>query len=215
MLVRLALLIAVSLGIFTSACAGEKEALYEIGFEEVEVGEVPADFLVLEGEFGVAQVEGNKVLELPGTPVSDFSVLLGPAETENIEVQARFRGENTKRRFPVFGVGSSGISGYRLQVNPARRELELYRLGEVVSATSFAWKSGEWTHLKLQVTKAGEGKWSVQGKAWVADGDEPKDWLLTFEDSEQPLTGRPTLWGTPYAEKPIHFDDFSLTKTGE
>jgi len=187
------------------------EEKYIADFEAVDPGEVPDDFLILEGEFAVREVEGNNLLELAPFPLSTFTLLLGSAETEDVTIQARMKGDLQKRRFPVFGVGLSGISGYRLQVNPARKELELYRQ-EVVQATSdFSWKPDKWTVLLLQVLKTPEGKWKVQGKAWVEGSMRPADWMVSYDESEEPLSGRPSLWGTPYAGKPIWFDDAVIT----
>lgn len=191
--------------------AGE-EPLYKADFEEIEIGEVPDDFLVLEGEFAVQEEEGGgKIFALPGEPVGTFTALLGPAEVEGNAISARIKAEAQKRRFSSFAVGLNGVSGYRLQINPTRRLLELYRKDTLVASAEYVWKSGEWTALKLQVRRLEENKWQVEGKAWKQDEVEPSEWRVSYEETANPHTGRPSIWGIPYAEKPIWFDDVLIT----
>lgn len=180
---------------------------YRADFEDIETGEVPDDFLVLDGEFEVKEVEGNKVLELPPYPLYTSTLLLGPAETENVSIQARFKADRQKKRTPVFGVGLSGVSGYRLQVNPARRQIELLREEVVAATAAHTWKPGVWTTVRLRVVKNGEEKWRVEGKAWSEDEEEQSRWMIEYEETEEPIPGRPSLWGIPYASKLIWFDD--------
>jgi hypothetical protein len=54
-------------------------------------------------------------------------VLFGPTETADVQVSARIHGTGKGRRYPTFGVGLSGVGGYRLQVSPAKKLVELYR----------------------------------------------------------------------------------------
>jgi hypothetical protein len=199
-----------------SILAAAEVPLYKMDFEETEVGEVPDDFLVLEGEFAVEETEdGNKVLVLPGQPVSTFTTLLGPAEIEGNAIRARIKAEAQKRRFSSFAVGLNGISGYRLQINPTRRLLEFYREDTLEASSEYRWKSGEWTHLKMQVRKLDDGKWRIEGKAWKEEEEEPSEWSIVYKEMEEPHTGRPSIWGIPYAEKPIWFDDVLITRAAQ
>ena len=184
---------------------------YRADFEDIEVGEVPNDFLVLDGEFGVTEVEGSRVLELQPFPLSTFTLLLGPAETENVSIQARFKADRQKKRTPVFGVGLSGIGGYRLQVNPAQDRIELLREEVVEVTASHSWKPDTWTTLLLRVIKDGEERWRIEGKAWPEGEEEPSDWMVSYHETEEPLSGRPSLWGIPYSGKTILFDEIAIT----
>src|SRR5215207_5222882 len=85
--------------------------LYTNNFESAEPGKVPDDFLILEGGFVVKEQEGNKFLELPGTPLDSFAVLFGPTATSNAAVSARINSTAQGRRFPTFGVGLNGVAG--------------------------------------------------------------------------------------------------------
>ena len=193
--------------------AVDPDRLFSQNFEKLEdPEELPDDFMVLDGDFQLVQDGDNTLLRLPGAPLSTYSLLFGPADTENVQVKARARSESQKRRMPRFGIGSSGVSGYKLRINAALKKLELVKGEETVNSADYKWKSGSWTVLLLRVRKTGEASWVVEGKAWPADQKEPEDWLVVFEDSEEPLSGRPSLWGTPYSGKQIDYDDLEVRK---
>src|SRR5262249_15033251 len=127
----------------------------------------------------------NKFLELPGAPLDSFGVLFGPTEKSDLEVNARIFGTNKGRRYPTFGVGLNGQEGYRLQVSPGKKMLELYKADEVIASVGFDWKSGQWTMLKLSVHQAGK-QWIVEGKAWTQGASEPKLPMVTSEQKFEP-----------------------------
>ncbi|MDP8242844.1 MAG: hypothetical protein P9L94_02100 [Candidatus Hinthialibacter antarcticus] len=187
-------------------------ALYAMNFEKEDLGYSPMDFLVLEGDFQVEQQEENRVLTLPGQPLNTMGFLFGPTEYENIRVSARFLSENVKRRYPRFGVGLCGVMGYKLRINQASRSLELYLGDDVVAKSPYKWKSGAWAHIVMQLLKSPDGKWSVQGKAWMEGEKEPEAWMLEFAATEEPISGRPTAWATPYSSRPIYIDDLKVEK---
>src|SRR5262249_9466340 len=116
------------LAIFGSGLAvlGQSNALYEINFEKAAVGSVPDYFLVLDGRFAVKEDNGNRFLELPGAPLDSFAAQFGPAEVDNVSVSARIKSTARGRRYPTFGVGLNGVAGYKLQVSPAKKMMELY-----------------------------------------------------------------------------------------
>lgn len=139
------------------AAAGDAKPLYEMNFEQAKTGAVPEDFLILDGGFEVKQEEGNKFLELPGAPLDSFGALFGPSEKSDVAVSARIRSTNKGRRYPTFGVGLNGQSGYKLQVSPGKKALEIYKGDTVAASVPYDWKSGEWTMLRLQVVEGGRG----------------------------------------------------------
>jgi hypothetical protein len=186
--------------------------LYANNFEQAQVGKLPEDFLSLNGEFAVKAEAGNKLLELPGAPLDSFGVLFGPTASTNVAVSARIFGTAKGRRYPTFGVGLCGVSGYKLQVAPAKKALELLKDEAVQASVPFDWKTGTWTHFRLQVRAAGGG-WRIEGKAWPQDGPEPKDWMLAFDEKEEPAAGRFSVLGSPFSGMPIWFDDLMVEKT--
>ena len=166
--------------------------------------------MVLAGQFSVKEIGGNKALELPGTPLEDFGALFGPAESDGVAVRARVRSESTKRLAPRFGVGLSGVAGYRLLVSTGQNVLQLLKDQQVVASAPFEWKPGTWTSLHLQARKISEGLWIIEGRAWADGTPEPKDWSISVEVSEAPPAGKASIWGAPYSGKPIVFDDLSV-----
>jgi hypothetical protein len=95
---------------------------------------------------------------------------------------------------------------------PAVNELQLVRDEQVKASVAYAWKSGTWTSFRFRMRKGGEGKWKLEGKVWEQGKAEPGEWMITLETSEEIPHGRASLWGTPYAETAIRFDDVSVAK---
>jgi hypothetical protein len=184
--------------------------LYQNDFEKAEVQKVPDDMMVMEGGFAVAEESGNKFLELPEAPLETFGVLFGPTETNGVSVTARVFGTAKGRRSPTFSVGLNGVGGYKLQVSPAKKLIELYRGDELLASAPHQWESGVWTMLRLQSGKTKEGGLSIQGKAWKQGAPEPKEWTISHVDKGEAPPGRPSIWGAPYAGTPIRFDDLSV-----
>ncbi|MDB6022877.1 MAG: hypothetical protein JWQ04_2734 [Pedosphaera sp.] len=212
---RLAIFGVVTLSVFGifSAMADDAKPIFENNFEQAEVGKVPDGFLVLDGGFAVKEEGGNKFLELPGAPLDTFGVLFGPTEKSDIAVSARINGTKKGRRYPTFGVGLDGQGGYRLQVSPGKGMLEIYKGDTAVTNIPYDWKSGEWTMLLLQVSKSGD-VWKVEGKAWAQGATEPANALITFEEKTEPSAGRASIWGSPFSNTPIQFDDLVIKRVG-
>ena len=197
-------------GLAFCALAQQAKPLYENNFEQAALDKVPDDFLVLDGQFAVKEEGGNKFLELPGAPLDAYGVLFGPTEKEGIAVSARIFGTGKGRRYPTFAVGlnGQGAAAYRLQVSPAKKALELFKGDEVKAAVPYQWQSGAWVRLRLQVRKVKDGQWKVEGKAWT--DKEPSAWLVSCDEKEQPIAGKASIWGSPYATTPIRFDDLKV-----
>jgi len=198
-----------------SDTSAKPKPLYENNFEKAGLGKLPEDFLVLNGEFAVKEVDGNKFLELPGTPLESFGVLFGPGETSGAAVSARISGTAKGRRYPAFGVGLGGVSGYRLQMSPGKKAVELFKDQEVRASVPYDWKSGVWTLFRLQVYAVKEGAWRIEGKAWPLGSAEPKDWLIAFEEKEEPVAGRASIFASPFSGTPIWFDDLAVERVGK
>jgi len=211
-LLNVTCLIVLSCVVATVTLAGDDADLFREDFEQAELGSIPKELLVLSGGFAVKTDERGKFLELPGSPVEGFGLLFGPTETQGVTVSARIWATPRGRLNPAFGVGLNGVSGYRLQVAPGKRVLEIC-IGEAPKTeVPFVWKGGEWTCLRLQVRKSGKGTWIVEGKAWAQSEREPERWMIILELTEEPPAGRASVWGSPYAGTPIRFDDLMVRK---
>jgi len=188
--------------------------LYSQNFEEVTEGPPPEEFMVLGGEFVVKADGTNRFLELPGAPLDSFAVQFGPGGKEDVGVHARVLGTSKGRRTPTFGVGLGGVTGYKLQVAPGKKALELLKDQESQTRVSCDWKSGEWINLRLQIRKLKEGEWKVEGKAWAQGATEPKEWIISVDEKEEPTPGKASVLGSPFAGTPIWFDDLVVERAG-
>jgi hypothetical protein len=140
------------------------------------------------------------------------AAIFGPAQADGIAVSARIYGTSSGRRFPSFAVSLGGVGGHRLQVAPAKVAVELLRGDVPLTSVPYQWKSGTWTHLKLQIRKLKDDLWRVEGKVWVDGQPEPGDWTISLEQANAPIPGRPGAWGIPFAVTPIRFDDLKVTQ---
>lgn len=193
------------------AAAAPEKILYQNDFEKTDVGQVPGEFLVLDGDFAVKESDGNKFLELPGSPLDTFGVLFGSSTNAGVCVGARIYGTKKGRREPVFGVGLNGVGGYKLKVSPAKNALEIYKGDLSVANVPFNWKSGTWTKFRLQVRPLSGNTWKIEGKAWPETEPEPQGWTISLDEKTPPHDGRPSIWGSPYSGTPIRFDDLMVT----
>jgi len=196
-----------------SVRAAEEKVVYENSFEKSPVGKLPEEFLVLDGAFSIKEQDGNKFIELPGAPLDSFGVLFGPTESGGSVVSARVYGTGKGRRFPTFGVGLNGVGGYKLQVSPGKKLLELYKGEEVLASAPYNWDSDSWTILRLQVRQAGAA-WKIEGKAWKQGTAEPTAWAISHQEKTDPSPGRASIWGSPYSTTPIRFDDLLVRAPG-
>lgn len=185
--------------------------LYANDFEKAEAGKLPDEFLVLGGEFVVQREGTNQVLELPGAPLDSFGVQFGPTSRADVAVAARVFGTSKGRRTPTFGVGLGGVSGWKVQVSPGKKALELIRDQDVKTSVPYDWKSGVWTELRLELRQIKEGAWRVRAKAWPQGTPEPEKPLLEFAETEAPIPGRASVIGSPFAGTPIWYDDLKIS----
>ena len=195
------------------ACLFGADALrgYFQSFEGVNDGKPPEDLLVLAGQFQVKSIDNNKLLEVAPTPLESFGLLFGPGDQQTYAVSARINATNTGRRFPEFGVGALGPSGYKLWLMPATGQLQLKAGDQTLTHVPFDWKSGTWTRLKLTLAKTADNKMKLQGKAWPDGQPEPKDWMISVEINQPPKPGKASIWATPYSGTAVQFDDLVVT----
>lgn len=198
------------------AVAADAKPLFEASFKQAAPGPLPdGEFLVLDGAFEIKQDGEQKFIELPGAPLDTYGVLFGPTRPDGVSVSARIFGAKQGRRFPTFAVGLNGAGGYRLQVSPAKKQIELLKGDETKIGAPFEWQSDQWTVLRLQLRKIKDGAWKIEGRAWAHGSPEPTAWMITFDDTEAPAPGRASLWGAPYANTPIRFTDLAVTPAQE
>jgi hypothetical protein len=206
---RLGAIFLLGLSLSLGCLAQQAKPLYQNKFDNAALDKAPEDLLILDGAFAVKEHQGNKVLELPGAPLDTFGFLFGPTEQDGVLASARFFGTAKGRRYPAVALGLNGAGGYKLQVNPAKKSLQLYRGDNLKTEIPYEWESGKWTHLRLQVVKGSAG-WKIEGKAWNEGKDEPADWVVSAEDKDDLPAGRASISASPFSGMPIRFDDLAV-----
>src|SRR6478736_9351185 len=166
--------------------AAATTVLYSSDFEKVAVGSVPEELMILGGEFTVKRDGTNQFLELPGAPLDSFAAQFGPAVKAGVAVSARIFGTSKGRRAPTFGVGLGGVSGWKLQVSPAKKAVELLKDQEIKTSVAYDWRSGVWAQLRLEIRKIKDGEWKVEGKVWGQGETEPATPLIVCDETEAP-----------------------------
>ena len=147
--------------------------IYKNDFEMAEAGKVPDELMVLSGEFEVKADGTNRFLELPGTPLDSYAVLFGPVEKENDSVRARIFATAKGRRTPTFGVGLGGVSGFNLQVSPAKEALEILKDQASQTNVTFKWKSGTWTGFGSKFAKSRTGNGRLKARLGLGTRRNP------------------------------------------
>jgi len=204
--------LAMGLAALMMTAAARAQVLYTNGFDKAEVEKVPEEMMVLDGGFAVKEEAANRFLELPGAPLETFGVLFGPTEASGLAVTARVQSTGKGRRFPTFAVGLNGVGGFKLQLSPAKKLVELVKGEEVVASAPFTWESGSWTLLRLQCRKVKDGEFKLEGKAWKQGDAEPKEWQISRSETTESPAGRSSVWGMPFAGTPIRYDDLIVTR---
>jgi hypothetical protein len=180
-----------------------------IDFDKWPAGSLPEELMVIEGEFRIVDEAGNKRLEMLPAPVVDGAVLIGPSLRGAATVRARIKAEKSRRSFPRFGVALHGISGSKLRVVPAQKLIELLHGEEQIGRAEFEWKEEKWLNVELSLRQNG-ADWMAEARVWEESTPRPAKPSLTANLPAAPGQGRASVLGSPYANKPIHFDDVEI-----
>lgn len=191
--------------------------VYVRTFEKDEIGKEPQGLFFVLGDWTVEEFQGKRVLRLKPTPLDVHQVIFDernneeiPAKVGDHSAQVRVHGERRGRAKPMMGVGLGGISGYMLRLNAPARKIEILYEDESVASESFAWKSGKWYVLRIDVMKTGDKKWDVRGKAWPADEDEPAKPSVRHAAVGELPDGDPSIFGFPISGLPMYFDALTV-----
>jgi len=183
--------------------------------EAWEEGVPPKDVFVVDGTIKIAAKDGNKSIMVDPSPIVDANAQLGESANGDESISLRVLASKRARSFPRFGVGVHGNSGYRLILNPTKKQLELTKNDETLKTAPFTWTTDTWTHLKLEAKQKEPGKFVISAKAWAADATEPAAPLITLDDDKMKGQGKASIWGTPFSDMPIYFDDIKIEIGGK
>lgn len=176
-------------------------------------GDVPKEVFVVDGTIKIVAKDDNKAIMIDPTPITDATAQLGDSSNGTSSIEARVFASKKGRSTPRFGVSVHGMNGYRLIVNIGKKQVELVKADQVVKSAPFTWITDTWTKLRLEAKKNSETEWSIIGKVWPADGEEPKNPILQHTDAAMKGQGKCAIWGTPFSEMPIYFDDVKVAIT--
>ena len=190
---------------------GQEVKKFDINCDAWTAGEVPSEVFVLDGKVSIAEKDGGKAIMIdPGTELVEASAQLGDSAAGNAVIQGRVFASKKGRSSPRFGISVHGMSGPRLYVNPAKKQIELVRGDQSLATAPFTWTSDVWLNLRLEVQKGEGDKWAVKAYAWPDKDTQPADAVLKHELSGLKGQGKCTLWATPYSNTPIYFDDLHI-----
>jgi len=208
------------LPLFLTAAALAQEtaapAAQRFDFQALQPGELPDEYMSTdqEAKFSIVADGDNKLLELAGLPSVDGGVLVGKSIKGACTVSARIKATGKRRIQPRFGVGLHGISGPRLLVVPAEKSVKIVKnteKEEAVATAACAWTSGAWTRLEFSIKPSADGKGAaLEARVWEDGQPRPDAPTLTWQSPDPPAQGKASVWGAPYAELPIQFDDIEV-----
>lgn len=191
----------------------EEPKTFSINADTWAEGDVPKEVFVVDGTIKVASKDGNKAIMIDPTPIVDASAQLGDSSGGTSSIEARCFATKRGRSTPRFGVSVHGMSGCRLIVNVGKKQVELVKGDQVVKSVPYTWTSETWTKLKLVAAKNGDSGWSITGKVWPADASEPAAPTIQHAEPEMKGQGKCAIWGAPFSETPIYFDDIQISVT--
>lgn len=190
----------------------ELQPVYFENFDEIEDGNLPGGFFVLEGNFEVATKDQRKCLLLSANPVGEHGFLFGPRISgEVIELSFACLGGLKSRRHNVFAGAIGGIRGLKFRMNPTTRETLFTSHNDWQKSVPLVWSSSEWIRIMIR-TAWNLQKNKTQVNISLFKESDPAQPLLdeTVQVEERLPSGKCALWGFSYAEREMYWDDLQI-----
>jgi hypothetical protein len=173
-------------------------------------GEPPEQVFVVEGKVQISLKDGNPSIAVdPTAELAETCAQVGPSAAGAASIQARVFASKRARSVPRFGISVHGMSGHRLMVNAARKQLELVKGEQVVASAPLQWTSEQWMTLKIEAKPLATDQWQIEGSAW-SDGQQASAVKVAAKAQGLKGQGKCSLWATPYSQTPVYFDDLEL-----
>ena len=189
------------------------ETIYEEKFSDIEEGELPEDFFILDGDFEVITKEGNKCLKLSGKPVGEHGFLYGPRISSNsFEVSFSCLGGVKSRRHSVVAGSLGGMRGLTFRSNPVSKKLSFAFAEEMLSEIPVPnWSSNNWIKVRLKVIPVEENfKCEITVSRKDISPELVQKGEIFLKEKEKIRSGRCALWGFAYSEKEMYWDDLLI-----
>ena len=191
----------------------DSSVIYDQKFSE-KTTKLPDDFFVMEGNFFPKKLGNEYAIFLFPRPLNTYGCLFGPDLNTDVVVSADIFTGKRGRSIPSFGIGSHGLTGFRLYVRAAREGTNIqiiYNETQVVASETYEnWATDTWTSMKMLVKRVGDGV-EVYGKAWPKDEKEG-GWLVKYTGKLSIEEGQCSFWGIPYSGRDMFFDNLKIAK---
>ncbi len=189
--------------------------LFKSDFNDLEVGDIPSNWMALDGEWSVIELDGSKVLQLSPDPLVEASIQFGKSvKGEGATATVRVKANRKRRTAPRFGLGLHGGNGFHFRVVGVTKKIELKKGDDIMQSVDFDWRPGEWHFMELTV-KPADTAWTVSGKIWAESDEKPEQNQLEYIATDVKLSGKVSVLATPYAGLPIYFDDLTAMNLSE
>jgi outer membrane protein assembly factor BamB len=176
---------------------------YVQDFEKLPDGVAPAGWVNAQGKVFVTTLkDGSKVLRRNNTVASPLvargNAYIGLPNMTDYAIEADVMGSKivagTETHMPDVGIGANRYT-LALWGNLQRLRLTSWEaIPRVDQPLDFPWQPNNWYRMKLTVEVA-DDKAVIRGKVWRRGEEEPKDWLVEFNDPTPNREGAPALYG--------------------
>jgi hypothetical protein len=191
------------------------EQVQTFDFEQwTNVAHEPAQAKVIEGSFTLnipthPQAQG-KALEVTPTPLAAAQLQLGPSARGNASITASILSSKAARSYPQYGITLYGNSGLKAILNPAKKQLELWKADELLKTTPLSWQDQQWYRLNLRASIKPDQSFQID-VVLTTTGPTATSISITHHLPKLSTQGKAGLIAIPYSGTPIYFDQVQLS----
>jgi hypothetical protein len=191
------------------------EQVQAYDFEQwTSVTHEPAQAKIIEGSFTLStpahpQAQG-KALEVTPTPLATAQLQLGPSARGNASITATILSTKAARSYPQYGVTLYGNSGLKAILNPAKKQLELWKAEELLQTTPLSWQDQQWYQLTLRASLKPDHTFQID-VVLTTTAPSTTPLTLTHQLAKLSTQGKAGLIAIPYSGTPIYFDQVQLS----
>ena len=198
--------------IYASSQVTYGELLYHENFEEIEEGKLPEDLFILDGDFSVQVRDQRKCLVLPGSPVGENGLLVGPrVQGSGAILQFSVKMTSRGRRFSSWECAMGGVRGARMRFDGGLNKVTLSLNYEALKTLQLSRNKDSWTCVLFEASTSTEkNDPCMRFKVWAETSSPPTTWNLIIPCSKDIPFGRCAIWGYTYSGEEILWDDIYI-----